>query len=186
MSKSEFLSKLKSLLSYELPGNLVEENLDYYRGYIEEEIKKGRSESEVLDELGNPQLISRTIIDAAKSGVDGIPGNSDDVDYQRQIYGNSDPNTEYHKGSGKSGQSGNHETVGKNSDRQDEGRWQSEGTDAGGNWYFYNGGCLGAFVVMMIIFFLFSLIGNIIGFLGPVLIPVCVVFLIIWLLSRRQ
>ena len=73
MSKREFLSKLEEALVYEMPPRAVTENLRYYSSYIDSEKGKGRSEEEVLDELGDPRLIARTIIEAEKSGEDGIP-----------------------------------------------------------------------------------------------------------------
>ena len=39
---------------------------DLYENYIDTEIRKGRREQEVLEELGDPRLIAKTIIDTAK------------------------------------------------------------------------------------------------------------------------
>ena len=86
MSKREFLSKLEEALVYEMPPRAVTENLRYYSSYIDSEKGKGRSEEEVLDELGDPRLIARTIIEAEKSGEDGIPGTADDVVWQETPY----------------------------------------------------------------------------------------------------
>ena len=82
MNKREFLSKLEEALVYELPPRAVDENLRYYSSYIDSEVKSGRSVEEVLEELGDPRLIARTIIDAVSSGADGIPGTADDVVYR--------------------------------------------------------------------------------------------------------
>ncbi len=44
----------------------VAENVQYYREYIDVEIRKGRSEKEVLDSLGDPRLLAKSIIEANK------------------------------------------------------------------------------------------------------------------------
>ena len=87
MKKSEFLSELREHLSFELPERLVKKNIDFYSSYISEETAKGKTEQEVLEELGDAQLIARSVIDAEKAGADGIPGNGDDVDFREEIYG---------------------------------------------------------------------------------------------------
>ncbi|MBP5292205.1 MAG: DUF1700 domain-containing protein [Lachnospiraceae bacterium] len=63
MDKTEFLRELERSLSGEMPTETVLENLQYYEGYFRSETAKGRSEKEVLDELGDPRLIARSIKD---------------------------------------------------------------------------------------------------------------------------
>lgn len=62
MTKKEFLEKMRLALNGKVPGNVVTENLQYYEDYINTEIRKGKSEEEVLSSLGDPRLIARTII----------------------------------------------------------------------------------------------------------------------------
>lgn len=62
MTKQEFIEKLRLALNGKVPGNVVTENLQYYEDYINTEIRKGKSEEEVLAALGDPRLIARTII----------------------------------------------------------------------------------------------------------------------------
>ena len=38
--------------------------MDYYRGYIAGERQKGRTEEDIFQELGEPYLIARTILDS--------------------------------------------------------------------------------------------------------------------------
>lgn len=64
MTKQEFMDKLRLALNGKVPGNVVTENLQYYEDYINTEIRKGKSEEEVLAALGDPRLIARTIITA--------------------------------------------------------------------------------------------------------------------------
>lgn len=73
MTKQEFLEGLRDRLLEEGADILVPENLNYYDSYIEEEKQKGRTEEDVLAELGNPSLIARSILEAAGYEVDGVP-----------------------------------------------------------------------------------------------------------------
>lgn len=71
MTKLEFLNKLREALEHEVSHQVVRENLDYYSQYINEEIRNGKSEAEVLSDLGDPWAIARTIIDAGESASQG-------------------------------------------------------------------------------------------------------------------
>ncbi len=62
MTKSEFLTELRKALANDLDGTEVEEHVSYYAGYINDEVAKGRSEAEVVEELGDPWTISRNIV----------------------------------------------------------------------------------------------------------------------------
>ena len=73
MTKQEFLQGLEERLTAEGAFQLVRENREFYSNYIDGEVAKGRTEEEVLEELGDPSLIGRTILDAAGYDVDGIP-----------------------------------------------------------------------------------------------------------------
>ena len=63
MSKNEFIQGLEAALSGNVPPETVRENLIYYRDYIRTELEKGRTEQDIMDELGDPRLIARTIMD---------------------------------------------------------------------------------------------------------------------------
>ena len=63
MSKTEFLDILYSQLSGQMPEGNVAAHVQYYRNYIEDEQQKGRTETDVLNELGDPRLIARTLLD---------------------------------------------------------------------------------------------------------------------------
>ena len=67
MTKQEFLEKLRAALGNDLSGAVVSENVNYYKHYITDEVAKGKSEKEVIDELGDPWAIARTIIDAQEN-----------------------------------------------------------------------------------------------------------------------
>ncbi len=62
MSKQEFLKKLEQELELELPLKKVKEHIRYYNEFIDGEVRTGKSEEEVLEELGDPRLIAKNII----------------------------------------------------------------------------------------------------------------------------
>ena len=64
MEKKEFLDILRESLAGNVPASEVEENIRYYKDYIENEAE---SEEEALKQLGDPHLIARTIIDSFKA-----------------------------------------------------------------------------------------------------------------------
>ncbi len=63
MDRNEFVSTLRAALAGKVPGPVVEDNVRYYDGYISQEIAGGKSEREVLEGLGDPRLIAKTIVD---------------------------------------------------------------------------------------------------------------------------
>ena len=63
MNREEFLRGLENALSGNVPPSVVRDNLRYYDDYIRSERQKGRSESDIMDELGDPRLIAKTLID---------------------------------------------------------------------------------------------------------------------------
>ena len=67
MTKQEFLSELKESLSGEVSPEALMDSYRYYDAYIDEYVSKGQSEEEVVESLGRPSLIARSII-AAQTG----------------------------------------------------------------------------------------------------------------------
>ena len=67
MTRQEFLEALSTRLSEEKSTSEVLGLIQYYQGYIDGETARGRTEEEVLDELGDPVLIARTLLEAPSS-----------------------------------------------------------------------------------------------------------------------
>lgn len=63
MDRQEFLNTLRQALAGEVSAETINENLNYYNEYIVAEVRKGRTEPEVMQGLGDPRLIAKTIID---------------------------------------------------------------------------------------------------------------------------
>lgn len=74
MNRSEFLNKLREALENDLGAQAVQENIEYYDSYIRSEVQNGRTEQEVLDMLGDPWVIARTIINSAENERDYYGG----------------------------------------------------------------------------------------------------------------
>lgn len=70
MEKKAFLEKLARALAGQVPQSVIEENLRYYDTYLSEETAKGKMMHQVLEELGDPRLIAKSIIDANGGGSD--------------------------------------------------------------------------------------------------------------------
>lgn len=95
MTRGEFLAKLREALENELDRRTVQEQTEYYRTYIIEEMEKGRPEQEVLDELGDPWVIARSVI--AMNEADTIK----DASYRTDGTGKkSEDNSRYMYGGG--------------------------------------------------------------------------------------
>lgn len=62
MRSSDFLLQLKKALENDLSTSKVQEQVEYYRAYIKEEVKNGKTEEEVLEMLGDPWAIAKTIL----------------------------------------------------------------------------------------------------------------------------
>ena len=62
MRKTEFLQELREALDGEVSASVIQSNISYYDQYISQEAAKGRREEEVIEEIGSPRLIAKTII----------------------------------------------------------------------------------------------------------------------------
>ena len=67
MSREEFLAGLEEALAGEVPASVIRENLNYYNSYISQEMAKGRTVDEIVDEIGEPRIVARTIIDSSEA-----------------------------------------------------------------------------------------------------------------------
>lgn len=65
MTKAEFLDALRMKLAGEVPASEIEHTIRYYDEYISEAVNSGKPEPQVMEELGSPLLIAKTIIDTS-------------------------------------------------------------------------------------------------------------------------
>lgn len=64
MSRQEFLNILQTSLTGRVNASEIADNINYYEDYINTQTRMGRSEEEVIAELGDPRLIAKSIIEA--------------------------------------------------------------------------------------------------------------------------
>ncbi|MCR5271790.1 MAG: DUF1700 domain-containing protein [Lachnospiraceae bacterium] len=62
MNKETFLRELRTALLHKIPAGAITEQVNYYDNYIMEETRKGASESEVIEKLGEPNILAKSII----------------------------------------------------------------------------------------------------------------------------
>ena len=70
MTKAEFLEKLRRALNGDMSAAAVEDNIQFYDSYFSSQTAQGRTEADVLNELGDPRILARTLIDAAERAGD--------------------------------------------------------------------------------------------------------------------
>ena len=81
MTKQEFLSQLRNALGSRVDSYIVNENVSYYEEYIATQVRAGKSEETVIEELGNPRLLARSIADANKrAGASEVEGEDESRD----------------------------------------------------------------------------------------------------------
>ncbi len=63
MNKYEFITNLQRHLTGKVSSEKLQELTAYYNDYIDSQIRKGRTEEEVLRELGDPRLLAKSIVE---------------------------------------------------------------------------------------------------------------------------
>ena len=58
MNKDEFLRRLEEALSGEVPASVIRDNLNYYADYLSQELGKGRTMDEIIEEIGEPNIVA--------------------------------------------------------------------------------------------------------------------------------
>ena len=92
---------LKSELEGRVPYSVIQETLRYYDSDIMEEAAKGQTEDEVIESLGGPRIIARTIVDAAldtEDRPDGFDSFESEASYRSGPAGSSQEEREPFRG----------------------------------------------------------------------------------------
>ena len=168
MNKQEFLQALRRDLSGDVPPDVVEENMRYYDEYISGEVGKGRTEEEVIEEIGTPRLIAKNIEDTTDM-PDEDAGNGY---YENSGYGSA--GDAY--GDGSYGSTGYGSTGGNGYDsRRQEPRGSFHVFDLS-KWYVKLAIIV---IVFLVLYAVFVIVGGIFTLLAPVLGPIIIVLLLI-------
>ena len=165
MSREEFLRGLEDALSGNVPPSVVRDNLRYYDDYIRTERQKGRSERDIMDELGEPRLIARTIMDTTPGAAEG--------EYE-----------EYHPFGSFSGQER------RSSQEAEDGQasYGQQSSYGSGNIHYYNLNkwywkVLAVVVVIAFFTLVITIVGGILSLVIPLLPVIGIVVLIMWLVQ---
>lgn len=152
MTRAEFLEELRIALQGNISQVQVNENLRYYENYIIEESRKGKSEEQVIEELGNPRLIARTIIDTNEQTGDAYDESYDD-----------NPKKE------------NKHPRGFHMNQMDDGTWDIRyGRFRINSWY-------GALIGILIMILILVIVAKIMIILLPVFAVICIIWFIVML-----
>ena len=210
MNKKEFLQALRGELINSVSGQIIEEQLRFYSEYIDTEMDKGRGEEEVVAELSAPNLLARSIIEAADAGGDRVArtttfryeekdinyaSDEEDMRYQgtaseRGSSGSDTENPRYERRESSSGVSGNYSGGRVYGDRENT-NYHNTGYGNGRESHGYrpyipvsSTGCLLFTIVVIALLVLVVLVFvGILSFLAPILFPVLCIAVILWLLS---
>lgn len=164
MTRQEFLEELRIALQGGISQGLINEHLQYYDNYIMEEARKGKTEQQVIEELGSPRLIARTLIDTA--------------DVQHKEFGETSHSD---SGSGNGKKREEQASKGFRADYSQEKGWDIRyGRFRFNSWY-------GKLLLILTAILILVIIANVVAFLLPIVIPVVLILLILSLLfgSKR-
>lgn len=91
MDKQEFLNELRSYLQG-MDNSEINEIISFYDNYINEELSKGKTMSQIIDDIGTPRLLSKTIMQSkekkktyAYSEQEYSHTDNDNTQYGRQL-----------------------------------------------------------------------------------------------------
>ena len=210
MNKKEFLQALRGELIHSVSGQIIEEQLRFYSEYIDTEMDKGRGEEEVVAELSAPNLLARSIIEAADAGGDRVARTTPFRYEEKDINYASDEEDLRYQGTASERAGFDSETEGLRYERRESSSSGSE-SYSGGRVYgdrentnyhntdYGNGrenhsyrpyipvsstGCLLFTIVVIALLVLAVLVFvGILSFLAPILFPVLCIAVILWLLS---
>lgn len=170
MNRIEFMEKLQRALAGGLNSRQVSENVRYYQEYIDMEIRKGRSEAEVLSSLGDPRLLAKSIIEANKRA--GRSGGTN-LNYDEEIIEDS------------SSQTKQDHTYSYNYNRNRQGDVYEEDMTGGGR-VFQVPGWLVLLIITVVVLLIIGVAFSLISVMAPILIPVLVIMLLIKLFQNHK
>lgn len=182
MNKNEFLQVLKGELTNSVSGEVIEEQLRFYSDYINTEIAKGRGEEEVVAELSAPNLLARSIIEAADAGGDRVARTTPFRYEEKDINYSSDEEDLQYRGTSSEKGSSSSDTGSPRYERRESSSRESHGYRP----YVpvSSTGCLLFAIVVIALLVLVALVFvGILSFLAPILFPVLSIAVILWLLS---
>ena len=154
MTKEEFLDGLMKALASTGSQSLIAENIRFYSSYIDDELSKGRSIDEIMEELGEPRLIANSIKVAA--GYDDVFVGIDNETYENTASKTYEENENY-------------------SDRKDK---SFKTYNFSGNSLI-----IPIIIAIAVLVVIVAVVAAVFSFLAPVLLPVIGVLLLVALIK---
>lgn len=172
MTKQEFLDSLRAALSSRVSTRAVAENISFYEDYINTQVRMGKSEAQVIEELGDPRLLARSIAEAEKRA-----GTGSEAETEYQTTGNG---YSYRAGQRNGYETGQRSAYGYSYEtgRRSYGAGQRNGNGYRIPLWLIIG------IVLLIVVLVLSFVFSVISFLAPILIPIVLVVLTVRLFRR--
>jgi len=169
MNKEIFLTQLREALQGNVVPAIINENMQYYENYIMQEIRKGKTEEDVLEELGNPRVLARTIIDTAQ------------IDMEKGRY---TADEEYASFDGAYGESGRYNENDRNNrgSRVDGRPKAARMTGMKTKVVFWST----ILALILVVVGVIAMVVGIISFIAPVLIPLLIIMILVRILGRNR
>lgn len=168
MSKDEFLKGLESALAGEVPASVIRENINYYNSYISQEMAKGRTVDEVVQDIGEPRIVARTIIDSCEAAGETAGDGYGSYEDAGPGYGGSS----YDSSSYDQGAYGNRENPFPKVHYIDLNKWY---------WKL-----LAIVVLFFVVSVVFSIVGGIFALLVRFAGPIFMILLIVWFIRNLR
>jgi uncharacterized membrane protein len=83
MNCEEFLGLFREALDGKVPEHIIQDNINYYRSYIQGEVRGGKDEASVISSLGDPRLLAKTVEESTKFAQGGGEGYAE---YDGRVY----------------------------------------------------------------------------------------------------
>lgn len=82
MTRNEFLDGLRRALAGKVDVEIIDETIRYYEDYIDIQIRSGKTEQEILEQLGKPQLLAKSIVNANRDSGERGNGSAAEEIYE--------------------------------------------------------------------------------------------------------
>lgn len=145
---------LRVALQGSLSAGLVMDNVSYYEDYINAEVRKGKTEAEVLSVLGDPRLIAKTIVQTQGKDAKGI--------YNTSGYHSASQEEAQYRSSTQGYQSNSYDYRGEEKRRS-----------------FRLPGWLVGILILIVVMLVFSFIFSVLTYLAPVILVVAAVVFVV-------
>jgi len=95
MKKAEFIDALSRALTGKVGAAEVSQHISYYSDYIDREIRLGKTEEEVIQELGDPRLLVKSIVNAENAASEKAGWGSRNAEYTYESADDEENTREY-------------------------------------------------------------------------------------------